>query len=402
MINSVYMDYQATTPTDKRVLEVMVPYFSEKFGNPASRQHKYGWVAESAVENARNSIARFFKIDPKEIIFTSGATESNNLAIKGTAESYASKGKHIITCATEHKSVLDVCKRLEKFGYKVTYLPVNEYGLIDLNNLIESITNETFLVSIMIANNEVGTIQDVETIGEICSKNNIIFHTDATQAVGKIPIDIELVKIDLLSFSGHKIYGPKGVGALLIRNRNKKIKLIPQIDGGGHERGIRSGTLNVPGIVGLAKALELCNDSMSEEQKRLSSLRNKMQNIFMNELDDVYLNGHPTQRLCNNLNMSFLYVEDNALMMSLKEIAVSSGSACSTAQPQPSHVLKALGLDEERRHSAIRFSLGRFNTEEEVDFVVSRVIEAVKTLRGFSSIYKKRIAQKQTQMNSNI
>lgn len=396
MISSVYMDYQATTPTDKRVLEVMIPYFSEKFGNPASRQHKYGWVAESAVENARNSIARFFKIDSKEIIFTSGATESNNLAIKGVAEAYSSKGKHIITCATEHKSVLDVCKHSEKFGYKVTYLPVNEFGLIDLNHLDQAITKETILVSIMVANNEIGTIQDVEKIGTICSNKDVIFHTDATQAVGKIPIDIELTKIDLLSFSGHKIYGPKGVGALMIRNRNKKIKLISQIDGGGHERGIRSGTLNVPAIVGLAKALELCNDSMYEEQKRLSSLRDKMQNIFLNELDAVYLNGHPTQRLYNNLNVSFIYVEDTALMMSLKEIAVSSGSACSTAQPRPSHVLKALGLNEERRHSAIRFGLGRFNTEEEVDYVIGRFIESVKSLRMNSPIYQKRFASKQT------
>ncbi|MBU1298878.1 MAG: IscS subfamily cysteine desulfurase [Bacteroidetes bacterium] len=396
MTSSVYMDNHATTPTDPRVVDVMLPYFTEKFGNPASRQHKYGWVAESAVENARNSVARILRVDSKEVIFTSGATESNNLAIKGIAEAYSSKGKQIITCATEHKSVLDVCKHLEKFGYKVTYLPVNEFGLIDLNVLEQAIIKETILVSIMIANNEIGTLQDVEKIGMICAKKDVIFHTDATQAVGKIPVDIESAKIDLLSFSGHKIYGPKGVGALVVRNRNKKLKLISQIDGGGHERGLRSGTLNVPAIIGLAKALELCNDSMDEEQKRLSLLRDKMQNAFLTELDEVYLNGHPTQRLPNNLNISFMYVEDNTLMMSIKEIAVSSGSACSTAQPQPSHVLKALGLNEERRHSAIRFGLGRFNTEEEVDYVIDRVIQAVKSLREFSPVYKKRVATKQT------
>lgn len=387
------MDNHATTPTDPRVVETMLPFFSEKYGNPASRQHRFGWIAEEAVESARNNIARHLSIEPKEIIFTSGATEANNLALIGVAESFSNKGKHIVTCSTEHKSILDTSKYLEKRGYHVTYLPVDEYGTIDLNTLASSITDKTILVSVMIANNEIGTIQDIEKIGELCKNKGVIFHTDATQAVGKKDIDINKSKIDMLSFSGHKIYGPKGIGALYIRSKNPKVIVQPQIHGGGHERGLRSGTLNVPAIVGFAKALELSYQSMKEENKRLSDLRDKMQQTFFKDLADVYLNGHPTARLPNNLNLSFMYVEDSALMMSIKNIAVSSGSACSTAQPQPSHVLKALGFSEERRHSAIRFGLGRYNTEEEVDYVIERVVENVKSIRNLSPVYRKKIQQ---------
>jgi cysteine desulfurase len=383
------MDNHATTSTDPRVVETMLPFFSEKYGNPASRQHRFGWIAEEAVESARNTIAQHLAIEPKEIIFTSGATEANNLALLGVAESFSSKGKHIVTCSTEHKSVLDASKYLEKRGYHVTYLPVDEYGTIDVNRLEDSISDQTFLVSIMIANNEIGTIQDVEKIGEVCRKSGVLFHTDATQAVGRIDIDIDKFKIDMLSFSGHKIYGPKGIGALYIRSQNPKVIVQPQIHGGGHERGLRSGTLNVPAIVGFAKALELSYQSMKEESKRLSGLRDKMQQTFFKDLNEIYLNGHPTSRLPNNLNLSFMYVEGSALMMSIKDIAISSGSACSTAQPQPSHVLKALGISEERRHSAIRFGLGRFNTEEEVDYVIDRVLENVKSIRNISPVYRK-------------
>ncbi|MDP2209444.1 MAG: IscS subfamily cysteine desulfurase [Bacteroidota bacterium] len=389
----IYMDNHATTPVDNRVLDAMLPYFTEKFGNPASRQHKYGWVAEEAVESSRNLIAKFLNADAKEIYFTSGATESNNLALKGIAESHASKGRHIITCATEHKSVIDTCRRLEKSGYRVTYLPVDEFGIIDLENLKKAISTETILVSIMTANNEIGTIQDMSEIGNICKQNEILFHTDATQAVGKMNLNLKKMNVDLVSFSGHKIYGPKGIGVLYVHDRKPKTRLEPQMDGGGHERGLRSGTLNVPAIVGLAQALKLCYEEMEEEQIRVANFRDKMQNAFFSRLDDVYLNGHPTKRISNNLNMSFMYAEDSAIMMSMKEIAVSSGSACSTAQPQPSHVLKALGLSEDRRHSAIRFGLGRFNTEEEVDYVIDRVIEAVKSLRNLSPIYQKKVSK---------
>ncbi len=389
----IYMDNHATTPVDKRVVDAMLPYFTDKFGNPASRQHKFGWIAEEAVESSRNMIAKLFNADAKEIYFTSGATESNNLAIKGIAEAYSSKGRHIITCVTEHKSVIDTCRRLEKSGFRITYLPVDEFGIIDLDDLKKAISPETILVSIMTANNEIGTLQDIFQIGNICRQNDLFFHTDATQAVGKIKFDLKSSNIDMLSFSGHKIYGPKGIGGLYIRDRKPKIKLEPQMDGGGHERGLRSGTLNVPAIVGLAYAVKISIDELEEEQARIEKLRDKMQNAFFSNLDDVYLNGHPSKRIFNNLNMSFMYVEDSALMMSIKEIAVSSGSACSTAQPQPSHVLKALGLSEDRRHSAIRFGLGRFNTEEEVDYVINRVIETVKALRKLSPVYQKKVSQ---------
>jgi len=379
----VYMDYHATTPVDPRVMEAMLPFFTERFGNPASRQHHYGWVADEAVDRARKAIAQILNAEPREVYFTSGATESNNLAIKGVAEAYRQKGNHIITSQTEHRSVLDVCKKLARRGYDVTFLPVDQYGLIDLNQLREAIKETTILVSIMIANNEIGTIQNIEAIGKLCHERGVLFHTDATQAVGKIPVDVQS-HIDLLSFSAHKIYGPKGIGALYVRSKDPRVRLVAQLDGGGHERGLRSGTLNVPGIVGLAKALELCHEAMPEEMPRIASLRNKLEYRLLNELDDTYVNGHPTQRLPNNLNMSFLYVEENAIMMGMKDVAVASGSACSSAEQEPSHVLKALHIGAERETSAIRFGLGRWTTEEEVDYVAGRVIETVKKLRVLS------------------
>jgi cysteine desulfurase len=384
----VYMDYHATTPTDQQVVDAMLPYFTSTFGNPASRQHQFGWMAEEAVETSRAAIAQLLHAQPKEIVFTGGATEANNLALKGAAEAYKQKGTHIVTVSTEHKSVLDSCKKLEKSGYQVTYLPVDGFGAISLDQLRNSITANTILVSVMAANNEIGTLQSISEIGSVCRERDVFFHTDATQAIGKISIDVEAMKIDFLSFSGHKIYGPKGIGALYVRNANPKAKLVAQLDGGGHERGMRSGTLNVPGIVGLAKALEITVQSMEGESTRLKMLRDRMLDAFTSQLDEVYLNGHPTERLPNNLNVSFLHVEDNALMMSMKDVAVSTGSACSTADPAPSHVLKALKLPQERLHSAIRFGLGRFTTEEEVDYVISRVVENVKQLRRLSPAYQ--------------
>lgn len=386
----VYMDYHATTPVDQRVVDTMLPYFTEKFGNPASRQHRFGWIAEEIVETSRSLIANGIGAQSREIIFTAGATESNNLAIKGIAEAWRQKGNHIITVQTEHKSVLDTCKKLEKQGCRVTYLPVDEYGVVDPQQLHDALTPQTILVSIMTANNEIGTIQDVAAIGKICHEKEVFFHTDATQAVGKIPVNVQTMNIDLLSFSSHKIYGPKGIGALYVRSTNPKVKLVSQMDGGGHERGMRSGTLNVPGIVGLAKAVEIALASMKEESVRLAMFRDKMWSTFSERLPDVSLNGRLEHRLPNNLNVSFLHVEDNALMMSMKDIAVSTGSACSTGDPEPSHVLKALRLPLARMHSAIRFGLGRFTTEEEVHYVIDRVIENVTKLRVLSPTYKPR------------
>jgi cysteine desulfurase len=385
----VYMDYHATTPVDPRVLDAMIPFFTEQFGNPASRQHYFGWVAEEAVDESRKKIARMLNAEPREVYFTSGATESNNLAIKGVVEAYSQKGKHVITSQIEHKSVFDVCKKLARRGYDVTFLPVDQYGLIDIRQLKASIKNSTILVSMMIANNEIGTIQDVAEIGKLCREHGVLFHTDAAQAAGKIPVDVQAMNIDLLSLSGHKMYGPKGIGALLVRSKNPRVKIVAQLDGGGHERGLRSGTLNVPGIVGLAKAIELCVDSMKEESERLRSLRDKLENRLLHELEDTYVNGHPAQRLPNNLNMSFLYVEENAIMMGMKDVAVASGSACSSAEPEPSHVLKALHIGKERETSAIRFGLGRWTTEEEVDYVADRTIETVKKLRALSPVKRK-------------
>jgi cysteine desulfurase len=384
----IYLDYHATTPVDERVLEAMLPYFREHFGNAASRNHSYGWVAEEAVEKARKQVAALINASPKEIVFTSGATESNNLAIKGAAEMYAEKGNHIITAATEHKSVLDTCKRLEKRGFRVTYLPVRPDGLIDLDQLRDSITDKTILVSIMYGNNEIGTVQDIRAIGQICHEKGVLFHTDGTQAAGKIPVDVIADNIDLMSFTAHKMYGPKGVGALYVRRKNPRVQLVAQIDGGGHERGMRSGTLNVPGIVGFGKAAELCQQLMPEEMPRLQRLRDKLKDGILAQLDEVYINGTMERRLPHNLNMSFAYVEGESLLMGVNDIAVSSGSACTSATLEPSYVLKALGAGDDLAHSSIRFGLGRFTTEEEIDYTIGKVVEVVKKLRELSPLYE--------------
>jgi cysteine desulfurase len=384
----IYLDNHATTPIDPRVLDAMLPYFTEKFGNSASRQHQFGWEAEAGVELPRKQIAELINANPKEIIFTSGATESINLALKGIALAYSEKGKHIITTQIEHKAVLDTCKRLEKWGFKVDYVQVDKYGLVDPDEIKKRITKETILVSVMFANNEIGTIEPIEEIGKICAEMNVLFHTDAAQALGKIPIDVQEMNIDLMSMSAHKLYGPKGVGALFIKKKMPKIKIVPIIDGGGHENGLRSGTLNVPGIVGFGKACEIAKNEMKEESKRLRKLRDILQNEIMSKLDDVYLNGHPEKRLPNNLNLSFDGVESEAIMMGMKEIAVSSGSACSSASVEKSHVLKAIGLNDDLIAGAIRFGLGRFNTEEEIDYAINRVVEVVNNLRNISPRYK--------------
>jgi cysteine desulfurase len=384
----IYLDYHATTPMDERVLEAMLPYFREHFGNAASRNHSFGWVAEEAVEKARKQIASLINASPKEIVFTSGATESNNLAIKGVAEMYAEKGNHIITAATEHKAVLDTCKRLEKRGCRVTYLPVRPDGLIDLDQLRDSITDKTILVSIMYGNNEIGTVQDIRTIGQVCHEKGVLFHTDATQAVGKIPVDVIADNIDLLSCTAHKMYGPKGVGALYVRRKNPRVQLTAQMDGGGHERGMRSGTLNVPGIVGFGKAAELCQQLMPEEMPRLQRMRDRLKDAILAQLDEVYINGTMERRLPHNLNMSFAYVEGESLLMGINDIAVSSGSACTSATLEPSYVLKALGAGDDLAHSSIRFGLGRFTTEEEIDYTIGKVVEVVKKLRELSPLYE--------------
>lgn len=388
MKTPIYLDNHATTPMDPRVLDSMLPYFGARFGNAASRNHSFGWEAEEAVEHARQQVASLIGANKKEIVFTSGATESNNLAIKGVAEMYAERGNHIITVATEHKAVLDTCKRLEKHGCKVTYLPLQPDGLVDLELLKESITDKTILVSIMYANNEIGVIQPVKEIGAICKQRGVLFHTDATQAVGKIPVDVIKDNIDLLSLSGHKMYGPKGVGALYVRRKSPRVQLTAQMDGGGHERGMRSGTLNVPGIVGLGKACELCHQEMAEEAKRLSGLRDKLMNRIMSELDEVYINGTMEHRLPHNLNISFAYVEGESLLMGINDIAVSSGSACTSATLEPSYVLKALGKGDDLAHSSIRFGLGRFTTEEEVDYAAESLIRIVAKLRELSPLYE--------------
>jgi len=384
----IYMDNHATTPVDPRVLEAMMPFFGAKFGNAASRNHSFGWEAEQAVETAREQIAKLIGATAKEIIFTSGATESNNLAIKGIAEMYRERGNHIITQATEHKAVLDTCKRLEKAGCKVTYLPVKADGLIDLEQLKAAFTDKTILVTIMMASNEIGVIQPVEEIGKMCHERGVIFHTDAVQAVGKVPVDVQKMNIDVLSLSGHKIYGPKGVGALYVRRRNPRVQISEQINGGGHERGMRSGTLNVPGIVGLGKACELCGEEMEAETKRLTELRDYMKNKFESKLDYVHVNGNMEHHLPGNLNMSFVYVEGESLLMGINDIAVSSGSACTSATLEPSYVLKALGLGDDVAHSSIRFGLGRFNTKAEVDYVSDKLIEVVLHLRELSPLYE--------------
>lgn len=384
----IFMDNHSTTPVDPRVLEAMIPYFTEKFGNAASRNHLFGWEAEKAVENARNDIASLIHADPKEIIFTSGATESNNLALKGVAEMYREKGGHIISSATEHRSVLDTVRRLEKSGMKVTLVPVDSQGIVHPEEILKAITDKTILISVMLVNNEIGTINPVAEIGKLAKEKGIIFHCDATQGVGKIPVDVEAMKIDLMSFTAHKIYGPKGVGALYVRRKNPRVRLAPQMDGGGHERGMRSGTLNVPGIVGFGKACQICNEVMPEESARIKRLRDKLQDGIMGALDFVHLNGHPTLRIPNNLNISFAYVEGESLLMGLNKIALSSGSACTTATLEPSYVLRALGVGHDLAHSSIRFGIGRFNTEEEVDEVAKRTIEAVRRLREMSPLYE--------------
>ncbi len=384
----IFMDNHSTTPMDPRVLEAMIPYFTEKFGNAASRNHSFGWEAEKASEDVRQQIARLIHADPKDIIFTSGATESDNLALKGVVEMYRAKGDHIITSVTEHRAILDTAKRLEKQGIKVTYLPVRPDGLVDPDEVRKAITDKTILISIMLANNEIGTINPVAEISRIAKERGILFHCDATQGVGKIPVDVEAMGIDLMSFTAHKIYGPKGVGALYVRRKNPRVRLAPMIDGGGHERGMRSGTLPVPLIVGFGKACELCEQLMPEEGKRLTYLRDKLKDGIMKNLDEVYLMGHPTQRLPNNVNISFAYVEGESLLMGLKEIALSSGSACTTATLEPSYVIRALGVGHDLAHSTIRFGLGRFNTEEEVDYVIKRLIETTTRLREMSPLYE--------------
>ncbi len=385
----IYMDNHATTPMDRRVLDAMMPYFREKFGNAASRNHSFGWEAEEGVDKGRNQVAALINAKPKEIIFTSGATESDNLAIKGVVEFYKDKGNHIITCVTEHKAVLDSCKALERAGKaSVTYLRVDKYGMLDPDEVRKAITDKTVLITVMYANNEIGTIHPVAAIGRIAKEKGILFHCDATQGVGKVPVDVEACGIDLLSLSAHKIYGPKGIGALYVRSKAPRVRLTPIIDGGGHERGMRSGTLNVPGIVGLGAACEIAGREMAEETARVSDLRNKLHAGIFERLDEVYLNGHPTERLPGNLNISFAYVEGESLLMGISDIAVSSGSACTSATLEPSYVIRALGTNEELAHSSIRFGLGRFNTEEEVDFVADRVVKEVKRLREMSPLYE--------------
>ena len=384
----IYMDNHATTPMDPRVLEAMLPYFGQIFGNAASRNHQFGWEAEQAVDKAREQIAKLIHCTPKEIIFTSGATESNNLAIKGIAEMYREKGNHIITQVTEHKAVLDTCKKLERQGYEVTYLPVETDGLISLEKLQAAITPRTILVTIMFANNEIGVIQPIEQIGKLCHEKGILFHTDAVQAVGKIPVDVQAMNIDVLSLTAHKIYGPKGVGALYVRRRNPRVQITEQINGGGHERGMRSGTLNVPGIVGLGKACEIAGEEMAAETARLKDLRDYLKQKFENALDYVHVNGNMDHHLPGNLNMSFVHVEGESLLMGINDIAVSSGSACTSATLEPSYVLKALGLGDDVAHSSIRFGLGRFNTRAEVDYVSDKVIDVVQHLREMSPLYE--------------
>ncbi len=384
----IYMDNHATTPMDPRVLEEMLPYFMEKFGNAASRNHPFGWVAEEAVDLARERIAKLIGATSKEIIFTSGATESDNLAIKGVAEMYREKGNHIITAVTEHKAVLDTCKRLEKYGYRVTYLPVQKNGLIDLDELKQAITDKTILVTLMAANNEIGVLQPVAEIGKLCRERGVIFHSDATQAVGKVPIDVNKQNLDLISISAHKMYGPKGVGALYVRRKNPRVQVSAIIDGGGHERGMRSGTLNVPGIVGLGKCCAIASEEMEKETAYLMGLRERLREKIMGRLDECYINGSMEHRLPGNLNISFAYVEGESLLMGINDVAVSSGSACTSATLEPSYVLKALGAGDDLAHSSIRFGIGRFNTEAEIDYVADRVVETVQRLRELSPLYE--------------
>lgn len=384
----IYMDNHATTQLDPRVFEAMKPYFTQIYGNAASRNHSFGWEAEEAVEKARKQIADLIGATSKEIVFTSGATESNNLALKGIAEMYAERGNHIITQVTEHKAVLDTCKRLEKQGVRVTYLPVKQDGLVDLDQLRGAITDKTILISIMYANNEIGVVQPMKEIGKIAKEKGVLFHSDAVQAIGKIPVNVAADGVDVMSLTAHKLYGPKGVGALYVRRRNPRVQITAQMDGGGHERGMRSGTLNVPGIAGLGAACEIAKQEMAEEGKRLGFLRDKLKGKLMNNLDEVYVNGSLEHRLPHNLNISFAYVEGESLLMGINDIAVSSGSACTSATLEPSYVLKALGAGDDLAHSSIRFGIGRFNTEEEVDYAGDKVIDVVRKLRELSPLYE--------------
>lgn len=384
----IYLDNHATTPLDPRVLNAMLPYFTEHFGNAASRNHPFGWQAEEAVEKARKQVADLVGANAKEIVFTSGATESNNLALKGVAQMYAEKGHHIITAASEHKAVLDTCKHLEKEGCRVTYLPLQHDGLIDLEMLQGAITDKTILVSIMYANNEIGVLQPVREIGRICKERGVLFHTDGVQAVGKVPVNVIADNIDLMSITAHKFYGPKGVGALYVRRKSPRVQVTAQIDGGGHERGMRSGTLNVPGIAGFGEAAAIAKREMAEEAARLRELRDWLKDKLMSELDEVYINGSWEHRLPHNLNMSFAYVEGESLLMGINDIAVSSGSACTSATLEPSYVLKALGMGDDLAHSSIRFGLGRFNTREEVEYSAERLIDVVRKLRELSPLYE--------------
>ena len=387
----IYFDNHATTPVDPRVVDAMLPFFTEQFGNSASK-HAFGWEAEAAVHQARKHIGNLIGAAPKEIVFTSGATESDNLAIKGVAELHRDRGDHIITCAAEHKAVLDCCKFLERQGYRVTYLPVDAYGTVDMDRLRAAIDDRTLLISIMLANNEVGTIQPLAEIGRIADEHGILFHTDATQAVGKMPVDVAAWGVHLLSMTAHKLHGPKGVGALYVSARKPAARLSPTIHGGGHEGGMRSGTLNVPGIVGFGKACEIAREEMATELPHIGRLRDRLETGLFSRLDELHLNGHPTERLCGNLNVAFGYVEGESLIMGLNDVAVSSGSTCTSAALEPSHVLKAMGVREDLAHGSLRFGLGRFNTEEEVDYVLDRVEEEVTRLRGLSPLYAKRSA----------
>jgi cysteine desulfurase len=386
----IFMDSQSTTPVDPRVLETMIPYFTEKFGHPASRNHPFGWEAEGGVDVAREQIAKLIGArDPKEIVLTSGGTEAINLALKGVAEMYREKGNHIVTTTIEQRATLDVCKRLERQGVEVTYVPVGRDGLVDVEAVRAALTDKTILISIMFANNEIGTIQPIAELGKLAKEKGIIFHTDATQAVGKIPVDVEAMGIDLLSATAHMLYGPKGVGALYVRRKNPRVRIAPMVDGGGHERGMRSGTVPVPLVVGFGKAAEISREVMGEESKRLAALRDRLQEQIVSKVDEAYVNGHPERRLPHNLNISFAYVEGESVLMGLnKEAALASGSACTSATLEPSYVISALGVDSELAHSSIRFGLHRFSTEEEVDFVARKTVEVILRLREMSPLYE--------------
>jgi cysteine desulfurase len=385
----IYMDYHATTPVDPRVVEAMLPYFNETFGNAASRSHVFGWKAEEAAEAAREQVAGLIGAEgAKEIVITSGATESDNLAIKGVAEFYREKGNHIVTTVVEHKAVLDTCKRLEKQGFEVTYLPVDKFGMVDPDDVKKALNERTILVSVMLANNEVGTVQPLAEIGKLTRERGVLFHSDAVQGVGKVDFDVVKMNVDLASLTAHKMYGPKGVGALYVRRSRPRVRLVAQLDGGGHERGMRSGTLNVPGIVGFGRAAQIMRQEGRDESARIFRQRERMRERLFAAVDDVHLNGHPEKRLPGNLNVAFNYVEGEAMMMAIKDVAVSSGSACTSASLEPSYVLRSMGVDEENAHSSIRFGLGRFTTDEEVDYVADLVISKVKKLRDMSPLYE--------------